>query len=111
MAIDNIGGKPNVNANNNASSAKNAAQANAEQIQNSANVKQQAQNVSARADTVALSSSAQRVAQASNNNSQTQDVDQKKIQEIKKALKDGVYNVDPEKLAAKIIAFEEAFDQ
>jgi negative regulator of flagellin synthesis FlgM len=110
MAIDNVGGKPNVNANNAASSAKNAAKANAEQLQQTANIRQQASNASARADTVALSTSAQRVAQATSGNSQTQEVDQKKIQEIKKALKDGVYNVDPEKLAAKIIAFEEAFD-
>lgn len=58
-------------------------------------------------DSVSLTQQAQSLGQMQRNLASTPSFNQDKVATIKKALAEGQYNVDPEKLAQKLHAFEE----
>jgi negative regulator of flagellin synthesis FlgM len=57
-------------------------------------------------DSVSITSQAQQLQGAQAKMSSLPEVDQKKVAEIKLAISEGRYTVDPEKLAANIASFE-----
>jgi negative regulator of flagellin synthesis FlgM len=97
------------NLNNNAQvTAKHAEQQRNQQVQQ--NSSQQAQNAqqaasAPRQDSVSLSSS-QSLNQATKKAQDSSGIDQSKVDKIKKALSEGSYKVDAEKLATNLISSE-----
>lgn len=80
-----------------------------------AQVKQQvaADNVNtkaARQDSVSLTPQAQQMSELQKKSADSPAIDQKKIEQLKKAIESGEYKVDPEKLAANIANFEFSID-
>jgi negative regulator of flagellin synthesis FlgM len=80
-----------------------------------AQAKQQAvaDNVNAKAvrqDVVSLTPQAQQMSELQKKSGETPAIDQKKIEQLKKAIESGEYKVDPEKLAANIANFEFSID-
>lgn len=61
---------------------------------------------SVKADSVSITSQAQQLQGAHAKMASLPEVDQKKVAEIKLAISEGRYKVDPEKLAANIASFE-----
>ncbi|NKF50195.1 flagellar biosynthesis anti-sigma factor FlgM [Shewanella sp. WXL01] len=61
-------------------------------------------------DSVSITSQAQGLQSAQSKMAALPDVDQAKIAEIKQAISEGRYKVDPEKLAANIASFEAQLD-
>ncbi|MBT1443074.1 flagellar biosynthesis anti-sigma factor FlgM [Shewanella sp. JM162201] len=59
-----------------------------------------------KADSVMITSQAQQLQSVQSKLSSLPEVDQKKVAEIKQAIAEGRYKVDPEKLAANIARFE-----
>ncbi|MCQ4261900.1 flagellar biosynthesis anti-sigma factor FlgM [Stutzerimonas stutzeri] len=57
-------------------------------------------------DTVQLSPEAQRLQQASDKLNDQPTVNQERVAELKKAIADGSYQVDSQRVAAKMLAFE-----
>ncbi|MCT8987244.1 flagellar biosynthesis anti-sigma factor FlgM [Shewanella phaeophyticola] len=57
-------------------------------------------------DSVSITSQAQQLQGAQTKMAALPEVDQKKVDEIKQAISEGRYKVDPEKLAANIASFE-----
>ncbi|KVW99935.1 flagellar biosynthesis anti-sigma factor FlgM [Shewanella frigidimarina] len=57
-------------------------------------------------DSVSITSQAQQLQSAQTKMASLPEVDQKKVAEIKQAISEGRYKVDPEKLAANIASFE-----
>ncbi|WP_137226457.1 flagellar biosynthesis anti-sigma factor FlgM [Shewanella sp. MEBiC00475] len=57
-------------------------------------------------DSVSITSQAQQLQGAQTKMASLPEVDQKKVAEIKQAISEGRYKVDPEKLAANIASFE-----
>lgn len=97
MAIDKL--------NSNINQALNAARAE----QQPARTAQQQSGAPAqppRQDAVSLTQQAQRLTQLQKRAEADSGIDQAKVQRIKKALADGTYSIDAERLAAKIAHFE-----
>ena len=77
-------------------------------------VKQQAEQVSTantqvkqpRADSVSITPQAKQLSELQKKANEAPVVDQKKVDELKKAIASGDYKVDPQKLAASIANFE-----
>jgi negative regulator of flagellin synthesis FlgM len=61
---------------------------------------------SVKTDSVSITSQAQQLQGAQTKMASLPEVDQKKVAEIKLAITEGRYKVDPEKLAANIASFE-----
>ncbi|MBB1268107.1 flagellar biosynthesis anti-sigma factor FlgM [Shewanella sp. SR44-3] len=61
---------------------------------------------SVKTDSVSITSQAQQLQSAQAKMSSLPEIDQKKVAEIKLAITEGRYKVDPEKLAANIASFE-----
>ena len=59
-----------------------------------------------KSDSVSITSQAQQLQGAQVKMASLPEVDQKKVAEIKQAISEGRYKVDPEKLAANIASFE-----
>ncbi|MGI2171628.1 flagellar biosynthesis anti-sigma factor FlgM [Shewanella sp. MF05960] len=59
-----------------------------------------------KSDSVSITSQAQQLQSAQGKMAALPEVDQKKVAEIKLAISEGRYKVDPEKLAANIASFE-----
>jgi len=59
-----------------------------------------------RQDSVSLTPQAQQMSELQKKGSDTPVVNQKKVDELKKAIESGEYKVNPEKLAASIAKFE-----
>ncbi|MCL2919705.1 flagellar biosynthesis anti-sigma factor FlgM [Shewanella litorisediminis] len=59
-----------------------------------------------KADSVMITSQAQQLQSVQSKLSSLPEVDQKKVAEIKQAIAEGRYKIDPEKLAANIASFE-----
>lgn len=57
-------------------------------------------------DSVSLTSQAQQLQSAQLKMASLPEVDMKKVEEIKQAISEGRYKIDPEKLAANIASFE-----
>lgn len=77
---------------------QSAAQSNATAPQKSA--------AAVKSDSVSITSQAQQLQGAQAKLAALPEVDQKKVAEIKQAISEGRYKVDPEKLAANIASFE-----
>ena len=76
-------------------------------------VKQQAQQSSSstptsqvRQDSVSLTPQAKQLAELQKKANDAPQVNQKKVEQLKKAIANGEYKIDPEKLAASIAKFE-----
>lgn len=95
--INNLGNTPPVNQ-----SAKKQADVNikAEQSVNAQQAKP------ARQDSVSLTPQAQKMSELQKKGNDAPVVNQKKVDELKKAIESGEYKVNPEKLAASIAKFE-----
>ncbi|MCP3130267.1 MULTISPECIES: flagellar biosynthesis anti-sigma factor FlgM [Shewanella] len=59
-----------------------------------------------RSDSVVITAQAQQLQGAQTKMASLPEVDQKKVAEIKQAIAEGRYKIDPEKLAANIASFE-----
>lgn len=97
------------NQNNNLVNPKQVEQQrNAQVQQQNAGPAGQAQQAAAapRQDSVSLTNAAQQMNQATNKAKSASGFDQEKVDRIKKAISDGDYKVDPQKLAASITAAE-----
>jgi negative regulator of flagellin synthesis FlgM len=85
-----------------------------QKVENQEQVKQQAvktavsvdQVKTARQDSVSLTPQAKQLSELQKKASEGPAVDQKKIDELKKAISSGDYKIDPERLAANIAGFE-----
>ncbi|NTS75408.1 flagellar biosynthesis anti-sigma factor FlgM [Catenovulum sp. SM1970] len=95
--------------NNNQVNAKQAEQRNQQQVQQNnqqAQSAQQAQTSAPRQDSVSLTNSAQQVSNATQKAKDASGFDQQKVDKLKKAISEGGYKVDAERLAQNIIASE-----
>ncbi|MCL1141714.1 flagellar biosynthesis anti-sigma factor FlgM [Shewanella gaetbuli] len=63
-------------------------------------------NTTAKSDSVSITSQAQELQSAQAKIANLPEVNQQKVDEIKQAIAEGRYKVDPEKLAANIASFE-----
>ncbi|MBR9726743.1 flagellar biosynthesis anti-sigma factor FlgM [Shewanella intestini] len=70
------------------------------------NAKAQGTSTPVKTDSVSITSQAHGLQSAQSKMASLPDVNQAKIDEIKQAISDGKYKVDPEKLAANIANFE-----
>lgn len=85
-----------------------------QKVENQEQVKQQAtksavnveQVKTARQDSVSITPQAKQLGELQKKAADGPAVDQKKVDELKKAIASGSYKVDPEKLAASIAGFE-----
>ncbi|SIQ49341.1 anti-sigma-28 factor, FlgM family [Shewanella morhuae] len=59
-----------------------------------------------KSDSVVITAQAQQLQKAQSKMASLPEVDQKKVAEIKQAIAEGRYKIDPEKLAANIASFE-----
>ncbi|MCC5855630.1 MAG: flagellar biosynthesis anti-sigma factor FlgM [Idiomarina sp.] len=98
MAIDKL--------NNNSVSNQALNNARAEQQARATQSTVQGATTAPRQDAVSLTQQAQQLTQLQRRAETNSGVDQEKIDRIKKAIADGSYTVDPERLAAKIALFE-----
>ncbi|QDF67712.1 flagellar biosynthesis anti-sigma factor FlgM [Shewanella sp. SNU WT4] len=71
-----------------------------------ANAPVQPQATTVHTDSVKLTPQAQQLQGASAKMAGSPDIDQKKIDQIKLAISEGRYKIDPERLAANIVKFE-----
>lgn len=67
---------------------------------------QQESGKSTTADTVSLSENAVQLGKLDNNAVSTPVVDAQRVEQVKQAIKDGSYEVDPAKIADKLMQFE-----
>lgn len=67
---------------------------------------QQESGKSSTADTVSLSDNAVQLGKLDNNVVSTPVVDTQRVEQVKQAIKDGSYEVDPAKIADKLMQFE-----
>ena len=67
---------------------------------------QQESGKSATADTVSLSDNAVQLGKLDNTAVSTPVVDTQRVEQVKQAIKDGTYEVDPAKVADKLMQFE-----
>lgn len=67
---------------------------------------QQEAGKSSTADTVSLSENAVQLGKLDNNAISTPVVDTQRVEQVKQAIKDGTYDVDPAKVADKLMQFE-----
>jgi len=84
-----------------------------QKLEQQSQVKQQAvqqsgaeQTKAARQDSVSLTPQAKQMSELQKKAADAPVIDQKKIEQLKKAISSGEYKVDPEKLAANIASFE-----
>ncbi len=98
MAIDKL--------NSNVNQALNSASARAEQQTRTTQSNVVSTTNAPRQDAVSLTQQAQQLTQLQRRAETNSGVDQEKVQRIKKAIADGSYSVNPERLAAKIAHFE-----
>ncbi len=71
-----------------------------------AEVSNAAEKAPASGETVQLSPAAQQLQQASEKLRDTPEVDEARVARLRQAIADGSYQVDPQRLAAKMLAFE-----
>ncbi|AWB67961.1 flagellar biosynthesis anti-sigma factor FlgM [Saccharobesus litoralis] len=99
-----------ININNLANNQVTARQAEQQQVQqqNNQGAQQsaQAQANTARQDSVSLTNNAQQLNNATKKANASSGFDQEKVDKIKKAIADGSYKVDAERLAANMITKE-----
>jgi negative regulator of flagellin synthesis FlgM len=74
--------------------------------QPSADAVKSGSNAAASGESVQLSPEAQRLQQATNKLTQQPAVDQERVAQIKQAIADGSYQVDNQRVASKLLAFE-----
>ncbi|HLV49168.1 MAG TPA: flagellar biosynthesis anti-sigma factor FlgM [Aliidiomarina sp.] len=98
MAIDKL--------NSNINQALNSASARTEQQTRSTQGNVANTATAPRQDAVSLTQQAQQLTQLQRRAELNSGVDQEKVDRIKKAISDGSYSVNPERLAAKIAHFE-----
>lgn len=98
--INNIGSKSPVTQQTNQTQNKQSAQASADLSQ--------AKQV--RQDSVSLTPQAKQLNELQKKANDSSQVNQKKVEQLKKAIIDGDYKIDPEKLAASIAKFEFSLD-
>ncbi|GLX83675.1 flagellar biosynthesis anti-sigma factor FlgM [Thalassotalea eurytherma] len=84
---------------------QNAKQQSAQTTQQSATAPQ------ARQDSVSLTPQAQQLSKLQQKSANEPEVNQKKVEQLKKAIVSGEYKIDPEKLAASIANFEFKLDE
>ncbi len=84
---------------------QNAKQQSAQTAQQSATAPQ------ARQDSVSLTPQAQQLSKLQQKSANEPEVNQKKVEQLKKAIVSGEYKIDPEKLAASIANFEFKLDE
>ncbi len=94
--INNLNNNNQVHQNNNAEVKQQAAQ--------TANTKTHINQV--RRDSVSITPQAKQLAELQKKATDAPVINQKKIEELKKAITDGEYKINPEKLAASIANFE-----
>lgn len=104
MAID-------INKLNNSASARVRSQPTTQNgVQNDA-VKSNTAAATQKNDSVVITSQAQQLQGVQSKMASLPEVDQKKVAEIKQAIAEGRYKVDPEKLAANIASFERELEE
>jgi negative regulator of flagellin synthesis FlgM len=77
-----------------------------EQVKQQTNQAQAHASKSPKADSVSLTPQAKQLGEMQKKAQDAPVIDQKKIEKLKKAISEGEYKVDPEKLAANIAKFE-----
>lgn len=106
MAID--FNRPN-NAVNSPSSGRTSSVQNSERpaaLQPSTDVAKSASSAAVTGESVQLSAEAQRLQQTTEKLNQQPVVDQERVAQIKQAIADGSYQVDNQRVASKLLAFE-----
>ncbi|BDM63775.1 flagellar biosynthesis anti-sigma factor FlgM [Shewanella sp. NFH-SH190041] len=68
-------------------------------------------NAPAKSDSVSFTPQAQQLKAAQGKMAGLPEIDQKKVADIKLAIAEGRYKVDPEKLAANIVSFEKELQE
>lgn len=101
----------NINNLGTANQVTKVADQNAKQQQVAQNTSQTAAAPKARQDSVSITPQAQQLAKLQEKSTSEPEVNQKKVEQLKKAIVSGEYKVDPEKLAASIANFEFKLDE
>ncbi|MGJ8692808.1 MAG: flagellar biosynthesis anti-sigma factor FlgM [Thalassotalea sp.] len=93
----------NLNSNNAVNQKPNEAQVKQQSAQQNSQLNQTSQ---VRQDSVSITPQAKQLAELQKKASESPQVNQKKVDQLKKAISSGEYKVNPEKLAASIAKFE-----
>ena len=100
MPINNITGFPG-------SQAQQRAESSQVQVgRNEPSAKQQETGRPSTVDTVSLTDTASRLRQMENTLAQLPVVDNQRVEEIRRALAEGSFEIDPERVAEKMVSFE-----
>jgi len=94
------------NLNNNGQVNRNIQQQTDTKNQAAKSATTQSQSTKVAQDSVSLTPQAKQLNEIQKKNSDTAEVNQKKVEQLKKAIQSGAYKVDAEKLAESIIKFE-----
>lgn len=100
----------NINNLGNSNPITKVADQNAKQ-QSAQTAQQSAAAPQARQDSVSLTPQAQQLSKLQQKSANEPEVNQKKVEQLKKAIVSGEYKIDPEKLAASIANFEFKLDE